>query len=183
MSATDKIEPYLFQETLYEGKSFFDFIGVGTKWIEGCYCLPDHSLGQIIERWARNYRYVIVDSPAGVEHLNRRITKSVKDVFNILDASKKSLDNAKRTYKIMKEVGIVFENYYLVGGYTFSSEFETEIKNQTFKYLGRIAPDDDVRKFNIEGRSLLELSSSSPSYNSVKSILTNAGYTPSVKLK
>jgi CO dehydrogenase maturation factor len=183
MSATDKIEPYLFQETLYEGKSFFDFIGVGTKWIEGCYCLPDHSLGQIIERWARNYRYVIVDSPAGVEHLNRRITKSVKDVFNILDASKKSLDNAKRTYKIMKEVGIVFENYYLVGGYTFSPEFEIDAKKQTFKYVGRIIPDDEVRKFNIEGRSLLELPSSSPSYNSVKTILTNAGYMPSVKEK
>ena len=83
----------------------------------------------------------------------------------------------------MREVGILFENYYLVGGYTFSSELEDEIKKQTFKYVGRIVPDDEVRKFNIEGRSLLELPSSSPSYNSVKSMLTNAGYRPSVKEK
>ena len=75
MTPTDKIEPYLWNESLYEGKSFFDFIGVGTKWIEGCYCLPDRSLGQIMKMWGRNYVYVVVDSPAEVEHLNRRITK------------------------------------------------------------------------------------------------------------
>jgi len=104
MTPTEKIEPFLWQESLYEGMSFYDFIGIGTKWIEGCYCLPDRSLGQIMEMWGTNYEYVIVDSPAGVEHLNRRITKKVKDVFNILDPSKKSFDNAVRSYKIMKEV-------------------------------------------------------------------------------
>jgi CO dehydrogenase maturation factor len=50
MTPTEKIEPFLFQECLYEGPSFFDFIGIGTKWIEGCYCLPDRSLSQIMEK-------------------------------------------------------------------------------------------------------------------------------------
>jgi CO dehydrogenase maturation factor len=176
MSPTDKIEPFLFQETLYEGSSFFDFIGVGTKWIEGCYCLPDHSLGQIMEKWAKNYAYVLVDSPAGVEHLNRRITKRVKDVFNILDASKKSIDNAKRTYKIMKEVGIAFDNYYLVGGHTFSQRFEEDARKQPYTYLGRIEYDDLVRDFNIEGRTLLDLPEDSKAYESVKQIVAKAGY-------
>jgi len=178
MSPTEKIEPFLFQETLYEGDGFFDFIGVGTKWIEGCYCLPDHSLGQIMARWSKNYEYVLVDSPAGVEHLNRKITKKVKDVFNILDASKKSIDNATRTYKVMRDVGIVFENYYLVGGNTFSQEFQNDTRKQPFRYLGRIEFDEDVRNFNITGQSLLELPSTSPSYISVKRILEEAGYVP-----
>ena len=176
MSPTEKIEPFLFQETLYEGDSFFDFIGVGTKWIEGCYCLPDHSLGQIMARWSKNYKYVLVDSPAGVEHLNRKITKTVRDVFNILDTSKKSLDNAARTYRVMKEVGIVFDNYYLVGGYTFSPDFEDDARRQPFKYLGKVEFDEEIRDFNIKGKSLLELPSTSPSYNSVKKILGNIGY-------
>ncbi len=176
MSPTEKIEPFLFQETLYEGDSFFDFIGVGTKWIEGCYCLPDHSLGQIIAQWSKNYKYVLVDSPAGVEHLNRKITKTVRDVFNVLDASKKSLENAARTYRIMREVGIAFDNYYLVGGYTFSPEFEEDARKQPYKYLGRIEPDDQIRRLNIEGKSLMELPPTSPSYSSVKTILANVGY-------
>jgi CO dehydrogenase maturation factor len=102
----------------------------------------------------------------------------VKDVFNILDASKKSIDNATRTYKVMREVGIVFENYYLVGGYTFSQEFQNDIRKQPFRYLGKIEFDEDVRTYNIRGQSLLELPSTSPSYLSVKRILGEAGYVP-----
>jgi CO dehydrogenase maturation factor len=173
---TDKIEPYLWQESLYEGRGFYDFIGIGTKWIEGCYCLPDRSLGQIMDMWGTNYEYVIVDSPAGVEHLNRRITKKVKDVFNILDPSKKSFDNAKRAYKIMREVHIDFDNYYLVGGYRFPENLEKEANNQPFPFLGRIEADPQITEYNIAGKSLLDLPDSSPAYQSVKRILEKVGY-------
>jgi CO dehydrogenase maturation factor len=176
MTPTDKIEPFLWQESLFEGRSFYDFIGIGTKWIEGCYCLPDRSLGQIMDMWGANYEYVIVDSPAGVEHLNRRITKKVKDVFNILDPSKKSFDNAERSYKIMKEVDIEFDNYYLVGGYRFLKSLEKEADNQPFPFLGRIESDPEIMEFNIEGKSLLDLPGASPAYQSVKKILAKVGY-------
>lgn len=176
MTPTDKIEPFLWQESLYEGRSFYDFIGIGTKWIEGCYCLPDRSLGQIMDMWGANYEYVIIDSPAGVEHLNRRITKKVKDVFNILDPSKKSFDNAKRSYKIMREVSIDFDNYYLVGGYRFPESLEKEAENQPFPFLGRIEADPQIMEYNIEGKSLLDLPESSPAYQSVKKILAKVGY-------
>lgn len=176
MTPTEKIEPYLWQESLYEGKSFYDFIGIGTKWIEGCYCLPDRSLGQIMDIWGNNYVFVIVDSPAGVEHLNRRITKKVKDVFNILDPSKKSFDNAARSYKIMKEVDIDFDNYYLVGGYRFPESLEEEAEKQPFPFLGRVESDEKITEYNIEGRSLFDLPSSSPAYQSIRRILEKIGY-------
>ena len=176
MTPTAKIEPFIFQECLYEGGSFFDFIGVGTKWIEGCYCLPDRSLGQIMGMWSGNYVYVIVDSPAGVEHLNRRITKKVKDVFNILDPSKKSFDNAERSHGIMEEVDIEFENYYLVGGYRFTEALEAEANKQPYRYLGRVLSDDMIAEYNVQGRSLLELPDDSPAYQSVKKIMARAGY-------
>jgi CO dehydrogenase maturation factor len=175
MSPTEKIEPFLFQECLYEGDSFFDFIGVGTKWIEGCYCLPDRSLSQIMDKWSENYEYVIIDSPAGVEHLNRRISKSVKDVFNILDPSKKSLDNAARSYRIMQEVDIKFQNYYLVGGYRFTDSMEAEAMKQPFKYIGRILSDERISDYNVEGKSLLELPAGA-AYRSVSEIASRVGY-------
>lgn len=176
MTPTEKIEPFLFENTLYEGSDFFDFLAIGTKWFEGCYCIPDHALGQIMEKWSANYKYVIVDSPAGVEHLNRRITKEVKDVFNILDPSKKSFDNAKRSHRIMEEVDIRYENYYLVGGYRFPKELEEMALNQPFKYLGNVAHDEQVMKCNFEGVSLLELPEDTPAYESVKKIMKRAGY-------
>jgi CO dehydrogenase maturation factor len=176
MTPMEKIEPYIFQESLWEGRDFYDFIGIGTKWIEGCYCLPDRSLGQIMNMWGKNYEYVIVDSPAGVEHLNRRITKKVKAVFNILDPSKKSFDNAKRSFKIMNEVDIQFDDYYIVGGYRFPESLEKEAEKQPFTFLGRVEGDPQIYEYNIEGKSLLDIPGTSPAYQSVKKILEKAGY-------
>jgi CO dehydrogenase maturation factor len=129
-----------------------------------------------MEKWAGNYEYVIVDSPAGVEHLNRRITKEVKDVFNILDPSKKSFDNAKRSYKIMRDVGIIFQNYYLVGGHRFPENLVKEAENQPFPFLGRIEFDEQVLNYNLKGRSLLDIPDSSQTYKSVREILRVSGY-------
>lgn len=172
---TYNIESMLFEEALYKSKDF-DFIALGPKWFEGCYCAPDLFLGEIMVRWSEKYEYIIVDSPAGVEHLNRRITKKVKDFFNILDPSKKSFDNAKRTSRIIEEVSIDYENYYLVGGFRFPEKLNKRAMKQPFKYLGKIAYDEEVMENNFEGNSLLELSETSRAYNSVKEIIRKAGY-------
>ena len=75
---------------MYKGEHF-NFIAVGTKWIEGCYCLLDVALKGALESLIKNYRYVLVDSPAGLEHLNRRITSKVDDIFDVIDPSKSPL--------------------------------------------------------------------------------------------
>lgn len=176
MTPADKIEPFLFQETLWEGRGYFDFLKVGVKWIEGCYCLPDKALSQIMDRWEENYTYLIVDSPAGVEHLNRRITKKIKDVFNILDASKKSFDNASKTHRLMKEVDIEFENYYLVGGYKFPEELVEEALRQPYEFLGTVAFDETVMNHNLEGKPLIDIPKDNPTFRSVEKIAKKTGY-------
>ncbi len=62
---------------------------------------------------------MLIDSPADLEHLNRRITSKVNDVFDIVYPSKKSFDHAERAYHIAHEVKIDFENFYVIGGLDF----------------------------------------------------------------
>jgi len=83
-------------------RNHFDFIAVGTKWVEGCYCLPDAALKGALGSLTKNHRYVLIDSPAGLEHLNRRITSKVNDIFDIIDPSKKSFDHVERAYRVAK---------------------------------------------------------------------------------
>lgn len=65
---------YLFQtDCLYEGKKF-DLLTLGTKLVPGFYRVPDDLLKQNIPRLAKSYKSVVIDSPAGVEHLNRKVT-------------------------------------------------------------------------------------------------------------
>ncbi len=172
----ERIENRIWEEGLHEG-GYFDLMAIGPKWIEGCYCLPDAALKRALERLTKTYRYVLIDSPAGFEHLNRKMTSKVEDIIDIIDPSKKSFDHVKRSYRIAREVKIDFENFYVVGGYRFRESLEEEVERRTnLKYLGKIAYDKNVEDFILKGKSLLELPASSPAYSSVKEIMKKAGY-------
>ena len=139
--------------------------------------MPNSALKAALEHLTKNYKYVLIDSPAGLEHLNRRITSKVDDIFEMLDHSKKSIDHAKRAYRIAKEVDMQFENFYLVGGYRFPEELagkaEEELK---FKYVGKIVADEIVDDYVLNGKSLLELPSDNVAFASVKAIMKKMGY-------
>ena len=173
---SERIEGRIWENGLYESKNF-DFLAVGTKWVEGCYCMPNAALKGALESLTKNYKFMLIDSPAGLENLNRRITSSVSDVFDILDHSKKSQDHVRRAYKIAKEVDMKFENFYLIGGYRFPIELgakaEAELK---FKFLGKIAEDEQLDDFVLNGKSLIDLPSDNKAYVSVKAIMKTLGY-------
>jgi CO dehydrogenase maturation factor len=176
VAPTERIESRIWEKGLYESKNF-DFLAVGTKWVEGCYCMPNSALKGALESLTKNYKYILVDSPAGLENLNRRITSTVNDVFDILDHSKKSQDHVKRAFKIAKEVDMKFDNFYLVGGYRFPSELGKQAEADLgFKYLGKISADEVLDEYVLNGKSLLDLPSNSAAYASVKVIMKTLGY-------
>jgi CO dehydrogenase maturation factor len=139
--------------------------------------MPNAALKGALEALTKNYRYVLIDSPAGLEHLNRRITSKVNDIFDILDHSKKSFDHVKRAHRIAKEVNMEFDNFYLIGGYRFPPQLGTQAETTLkFKYLGKIAFDERLDEHVLAGESLLDLPSDSAAYVSVKEIMKTVGY-------
>jgi len=173
---TERIESRIWAYGMREGE-FFDFIALGTKWVEGCYCLPNAALKGALESLTKNYKYVLIDSPAGLEHLNRRITSKVSDIFDIIDPSKKSFDHVERAYRIAKEVKIDFENFYVIGGFRFPESLANQAeKTLKLEFLGKIARDEEVEEFVLAGKPLLDLPSGSPAYVSVKKVMEKAGY-------
>jgi CO dehydrogenase maturation factor len=173
---SERMESKIWEKGLYEGASF-DLIAVGTKFMEGCYCLPNAALKKALGSLAKTYRYVLIDSPAGLEHLNRRIAAKVNDIFDIIDPSKKSFAHVERAHKIAEEIEIEFQNFYVVGGYRFPETLDTEVRKRTsLEFLGRIAYDKEVENYSLSGKSLLELPSTSPAYRSLKKIMERAGY-------
>jgi CO dehydrogenase maturation factor len=172
----ERIETTIFERGLYEGDTF-DLMAVGTKWIEGCYCLPDAALKGALQSLTKNYKYVLIDSPAGLEHLNRKITDQVNDIFDVMGPSNKSFENVKRSYKIIKEIDTVFDHFYTVGGCLFPEELEKGVEEKTGQlYLGKIVFDPQVQESVIAGRSLLDLPANSPAYLSVRRLMAKAGY-------
>jgi CO dehydrogenase maturation factor len=163
---------YMFHLCLYEGDGF-DLFSLGAKWTEGCYCQPNNILKAIIPKLSKNYDYTLIDSPAGLEHLNRKIMSEIDSIVAIVDPSKKSFHNVKRSLGVAREIGIRFKDFYIVSNYKFSNSLEGSIKELGLKHIGKIDYDENVEGYILEGKSLLDLPEDSPAFISVKKIIEN----------
>ena len=162
---------YLLQtDCLYEGDKF-DLLTLGTKLVPGCYCVPDDLLKENIPRLSKSYKNVVIDSPAGVEHLNRKVTSDINDLFIFLDPSLKSIKHIKRVEDITESVGIRYNHLYIVGNHEFGPDTEGYLRKITQHYVGKIQYDVELRNYNLNGKSLLGLPDDSPACLSVKRIL------------
>jgi CO dehydrogenase maturation factor len=165
----------VMQSVLHKGKEF-DFIALGTKFTVGCYCAPDAVLKDFIPILVKDYEEVLVDSPAGLEHFNRKVVVNIDDLFIILDPSEKSTRHIERVRDIISEVKVSYKNLYVIGNHRFTEKTEEYLRNTGETYLGKIDFDPNVRQHNLEGRSLLDLPQDSPAALCVRNILMKAGY-------
>lgn len=171
IAPSKRIENRLWAEGLYEGGSF-DLFAVGTKWIEGCYCLPDAALKNALGSITRQYRYILVDSPGGLEHLNRKIADNVDIIFDIVGPSRKSFAHVRRAHRVIQEVGIRFDRFFVLGGYAFPGFLNAHVTAETgLPYGGKVNEDQFVAEQVIGGRSLLDTPLDSPAFRSVSLIL------------
>ena len=173
--ATVKI-PLLLQWYAQFHSDRFDLISLGPKWTEGDYRSANFLFEFIIPSVGEKYANIVVDSPAGLEHLNRRVVPRVDDLFIIVDPSKKSMAHVERVKRITREVGTTYQRLFLVGNYEFDAEAEEYLEGTGETYLGRMDYDVELKRYNLVGKSLLDLPDDSPACQSVKRILERAGY-------
>ncbi len=174
MPLAEKVDYLVNVNCLYEA-SGFDLITLGVKWTRGCYCAPNSVLQSVLPSLAANYRYVLVDSPAGLEHVNRRIVTDVDSIFVLIDPSAKSLRNAERLSEIAETIGVSYRHLYLVGNHRFTRAMESRARElDGAVYLGRMVADERVVAADWEGESLLDLPEDSPAVRSVRDILGGA---------
>lgn len=171
IAPSKRIENRLWEQGLYEGETF-DLFAVGTKWVEGCYCLPDAALKNALGAITKQYRYILIDSPGGLEHLNRKIASEVDIIFDVLGPSSKSFAHVRRAHRVIREVGIRFDRFFVLGGYAFPGNPDNRVKAETgLPYGGKIEEDPGVAENVMAGRSLLDIPQQSPAFRSVSAIL------------
>ncbi len=173
VAPSKRIENRIWELGLYEGNDF-DLFAVGTKWVEGCYCLPDAALKNALGAITKQYEYVLIDSPGGLEHLNRKIASSVDIIFDVMGPSSKSFAHVRRAHRVIREVGINFDKFYIVGGHGFPAAMSPRAGTGTgLPFLGKIEYDPEVADAVLAGRSLLEIPEDSIGYRSVGALVEN----------
>jgi CO dehydrogenase maturation factor len=159
--------------SLAEGEAF-DLIAMGRSEGTGCYCAVNHNLREVIDSISKNYRYIVIDNEAGMEHLSRRTTRDVQHLIIVSDPTQRGIVAAERIAGFRNELDILIEHAYLVINRLQGSlppALKEEIDKLDIPLLGTIAGDDELSNFEFSGRPLVELGNDSPVYQSVAEMM------------
>jgi len=156
----------------------FDMLIMGRGEGEGCYCLINSLLTDILDTLSKTYDITLMDTEAGLEHLSRRTDRDVDMMIAVTDPSSMGFLTAKRIKDVSREVHINFKRMYLVG-VRFPVDLEEKLKDKAgelgYTYAGIIPYDENIFHFNLEGRSLLDLPEDSPAVLAVGKMLRTMG--------
>lgn len=156
----------------------FDLLVMGRGEGEGCYCMVNALLTDILDTLSRNYLLTIIDEDAGLEHLSRRTDRDVDVMLIVTDPSAMGFRTAARIKEVAREVHLEFKKIYLVGN-RFSPEqvplLEEKAREMGLEVLGTLPHDENVFRLNLSGRPLSELPSDSPSLRAAEGILRRMG--------
>jgi len=155
---------YKLSEILVEEKGF-DLLSMGQGEGPGCYCYPNTIVRNYIEKLASNYKYVVIDNEAGMEHISRRTNGSLDILLLVSDPSLKGIRTCKKLEDLVLTLGLNVKKLYLI-----INRVENGVPSQLMEELGKlklnllgILPEDkniidyelnDVPMLNLEENSI-----------------------------
>jgi CO dehydrogenase maturation factor len=165
---------YEIQSSLSEGDRF-DLIAMGRGEGPGCYCAVNHNLRDVIDSISKNYRYVVIDNEAGMEHLSRRTTRDVNHLLVVTDPTMRGLVAAERIIDMQKDLDINIEKTYLILNRVIgepAAPLLEKVHELQATYLGFVPADQSLMEFEFEGKPLVNLGDDSPVYQAIEKMMT-----------
>jgi len=163
---------YKIQEALVEAKGF-DLIAMGRPEGAGCYCAANTLARKYLDLLTQNYRYIVIDNEAGMEHFSRLTTRDVDLLFILSDASRRGILTAARIRDLIKELDLRIESSVLIVN-RVCGELDAGILEEVGKYGlelgGTIPEDEDLLKYDLEGRPTFCLPRSSRAIQAARRI-------------
>ncbi|MCK4244678.1 MAG: AAA family ATPase [Candidatus Omnitrophica bacterium] len=167
----ERLLDYQLQDALVESKGF-DLLVMGRTEGPGCYCHANNLLRGFMEKLKGNYRDVVMDNEAGMEHLSRRTTRDVDTLLVTANPTPVALRSAKRIQKTAGNLKLKIKKIYLVLNETGGdSRGEEKMEDVGLPLLGRIPYDEEIMERSIKAKSLLDLPESSVALQGVKEIM------------
>ena len=162
-----------FGEALTEADDY-DLLVMGRTQGKGCYCFVNGLLTTQVAKYAKNYRYIVVDNEAGLEHLSRGVLPQVDTILLVSDCSRRGVQAAGRLAEMIvdlklgaKEVGLIVNR---APGGELSAGVQEEIGKYGLKLMGVVPHDDTVYEYDAEGRPSVTVPKDSPVKAAVRRI-------------
>ena len=169
----DQFVEYKIQEALAEGEGF-DLLTMGRPEGQGCYCFANNIIRRYMDALAGDYRHVVMDNEAGLEHLSRRTTRKTDYLIVVSDAGVRGLRAARNVLDLAEEMKIeVGEKLFVLNraGAGSAEALRPEMERLGLTLAATLPEDPGLFDAEVAGRSLLELTDESAAVSAVKPLL------------
>ena len=164
---------YKVRSSLSEGENF-DMIAMGRSEGPGCYCAVNHNLREVIDAISKNYRYIVIDNEAGMEHLSRRTTRDVDHLLIVTDPTQRGIVAAERIASFRNDLDIRIKNAYLILNRLVDGipePLKERIDLLDIPLLGVIPADQELSTLEFSGQPLINLGDESPVFQAITTML------------
>jgi len=163
-----------FSDALVE-EDDFDMLVMGRTQGKGCYCYVNGVLKSQVDKYAKNYGYVVIDNEAGLEHISRGTLPHVDVMLLISDCSRRGIQAVARLRDMIAELELKPAELYLIvnrapGGELNPGVLE-EIEKHGLPLLGVLPQDELVFEYDCEGKPSARVPEDTPVKQALRRIM------------
>ena len=146
---------------------------------KGCYCFVNGVLKTQVDKYAKNYRYVVMDNEAGLEHVARGTLPHVDTMLLISDCSRRGVQAVARIAEMGEELAVNPTQMGLIINRApdgvLDEGVKAEIDKHGLKLIGVLPQDEAVYRCDCAGEPSAKLPESNPVKTALRGIMRNLG--------
>ena len=132
-----------------------------------------------VDKYAKNYKYIVMDNEAGLEHVARGSLPRVDMMLLVSDCSRRGVQAAARVAEIVEEMNLNPGTMGLIINRAPEGRLDdgvkAEIEKHGLKLLGVLPQDESVYRCDCDGEPSAKLPASNPVKTALKGIMANLG--------
>ncbi|HUU76581.1 MAG TPA: AAA family ATPase [Methanoregulaceae archaeon] len=158
---------YRFMQVIQE-ETGFDLLSMGRPEGSGCYCFANDLLQSCIQALERDYKFIIIDSEAGMEHISRG-TIGIPDLLLIVsDPGARGVRTAARIRDLAVSLGLGPVHTGLVFN-RYKGESAADISGLP-EPMAWIPEDPAIENADLAGKPIIGIDPSSPALGIVRNL-------------
>ena len=157
----------------------FDMLVMGRTQGKGCYCYVNGVLKTQVDKYAKNYSYIVMDNEAGLEHVARGTLPKVDTMLLISDCSRRGVQAVARIAEMVQEMNLNPGQMGLIvnraPGGVLDEGIRAEIEKHGLTLFGVLPHSDAVYRCDCDGEPSAKLPDSDPMKIALKGIMQTIG--------
>jgi len=158
---------FRFRQALVEAQGF-DLIAMGRPEGTGCYCFANDLLSECMLQLEREYRFIVIDTEAGMEHISRGTIGKPDLLLIVSDPGARGLRTVTRIREIATQLGLEPSRIHVVFNRYRTGTAPVDIGNET--PIAIIPDDAAVERADLAATPVSDIPMDSPARVAVRSL-------------